>query len=179
MTERLSKQDWLDHGLKTLAHSGFQGLKADLLCKSLEVSRGSFYWHFKNLKDFHLALLAHWKSVVTEATIDDLNRHTDSSEQLAELMVRAFTMAPGLENAVRSWALHSAAVGQAVATVDTLRINYITKLLSDAGLPERQACARAVFVYAASLGQSNIWSDNLKSLDKAAIGELARILKSA
>jgi AcrR family transcriptional regulator len=43
MTERLTVQDWIDFALTTLAHEGFEALKADVLARKLGVSRGSFY----------------------------------------------------------------------------------------------------------------------------------------
>ena len=59
MDKRLTKMQWLDHGLKTLAHSGASLLKAGTLAKSLGVTRGSFYWHFADVEDFHRQLLSH------------------------------------------------------------------------------------------------------------------------
>ena len=48
MTKRLSAQAWIDFALATLAREGFEALKADVLAHKLGVSRGSFYWHFKD-----------------------------------------------------------------------------------------------------------------------------------
>ena len=72
MADQLSAKDWLDQGLKTLAHSGFTALKAEPLAKAMGVSRGSFYWHFADIGAFHAAILAHWREVAAEQIIADV-----------------------------------------------------------------------------------------------------------
>ena len=63
MADQLSAQDWIDEGLKALVKSGFTALKAEPLAKALGVSRGSFYWHFKDIDAFHAAILKRWRDV--------------------------------------------------------------------------------------------------------------------
>lgn len=65
MTTRLNRLDWLDHGLRTLASTGTNALKAEPLARSLKVSRGSFYWHFRDIEQFHIELLARWRQRTT------------------------------------------------------------------------------------------------------------------
>ena len=48
MTDRLAKSDWIEHGLRTLANEGANALKVGPMAAKLEVSRGSFYWHFRD-----------------------------------------------------------------------------------------------------------------------------------
>src|SRR3954471_17377056 len=69
MTDQLSAQDWLDQGLRTLARSGFTALKAEPLAQAMGVSRGSFYWHFADIRAYHAAVLKHWREVAAEQII--------------------------------------------------------------------------------------------------------------
>lgn len=48
MRNRLAKEDWIAHGFEVLKTEGPGGLKAVKMVKTLNVSRGSFYWHFEN-----------------------------------------------------------------------------------------------------------------------------------
>ena len=178
MTSRLTADDWLKHGLKTLARSGPEGLKADSLAKSLGVSRGSFYWHFKDINAFKMALLERWKAIITDNTITDLAAHTEGPDRLAEIMRRAFSFDDRLERAVRRWAFQSKAVRRAVSAVDKLRIDYLKSLLVDAGLTEAVASARSVFIYSASLGRSQIGDDLITDLTDNEISTIARLLKT-
>ena len=52
MSDRLTKSDWIDHGLRTLANDGPNALKVGPMATTLKVSRGSFYWHFRDIADF-------------------------------------------------------------------------------------------------------------------------------
>ena len=52
MDVRLTKQDWINSGLRTLATEGASALKVGAMAAALGVSRGSFYWHFKDFADF-------------------------------------------------------------------------------------------------------------------------------
>jgi AcrR family transcriptional regulator len=178
MTSRLTAHDWLKQGLKTLAQSGPEGLKAELLAKSLGVSRGSFYWHFKDINAFKMALLERWKAIITDNTIADLAAHTERQDRLAEIMRRAFSLDDCLEQAVRRWSFQSKAVRHAVAAVDDVRIDYLKALLVDAGLSESAASARSVFIYSASLGRSQIGNDPTARLTDSEISTIAQLLKT-
>ena len=55
MTDRLTKSDWISHGLATLAKDGANALKVGPMADGLKVSRGSFYWHFRGHRRFSRA----------------------------------------------------------------------------------------------------------------------------
>src|SRR5262244_2135360 len=108
MTERLTAQDWIDFALTTLAHEGFDALKADVLARKFGVSRGSFYWHFSDLGTFHGRVIEHWREMATEAIIADLERYDLVEERLTALLRRAFGHNAVLEIRMRTWADNNA-----------------------------------------------------------------------
>jgi len=57
----LSSQDWLKAGEILLLKNGAKGLSIASLCKSLSVTKGSFYHHFKNMDEYRSALEAFMK----------------------------------------------------------------------------------------------------------------------
>lgn len=181
MSERLSEIDWLQHGLQALAEAGFASLKAEPLAKSLGVSRGSFYWHFDNLADFHGQLLDYWQETTTEAVIRELERDSAGGKRLEDLMLRAFNANSRgrrkLEAAIRHWAQVDADVDRRLREVDAMRIDYLTILLSAAGATTATARTRARFVYAASLGDSQIGAGAAPSFTRASIRRLAAFLQ--
>src|SRR5581483_12149486 len=97
MSERLTAQDWIDFALKTLARQGAEALKADVLARKLGVSRGSFYWHFSALGDFHARLIARWREIATEAIIAGLAQYDSPSKRLAALLRAALSHDARLE----------------------------------------------------------------------------------
>src|SRR3954468_1279247 len=125
MTDQLSAKDWLDQGLKSLAHSGFTALKAEPLAKAMGVSRGSFYWHFADIAAFHAAILKHWREVAAEQVIAGLEASAKNTDPLARLLRGAFGSKQTLEKAVRSWASIDPRARAAVQAIDRRRIDYI------------------------------------------------------
>lgn len=152
--DRLTKEQWLDHGLQALAENGFTVLKADTLAKSLGVSRGSFYWHFKSLAEFHRAILGRWEMLTVETAVSTIEAATDNTaERLQTVINMAAASNIALEQAIRAWANSSAPVKEAVYKVDADRIAYLEQIFTDLGLAEETAYARARIVYFGFLGQ--------------------------
>ncbi len=151
--DRLSKSEWLEHGLTTLANAGFTALKADTLCKALGVSRGSFYWHFKNLADFHTTLLNYWQTQQINNTVVNLESGgATPEEKLTQLFKLSLQGQPALERAIRSWATHNAQVADALRDADEKSMGYIAQLLSETGLPVEIAQQRALVLYLSYIG---------------------------
>jgi len=190
---RLSKEAWLDHGLKELARAGPGALKADRLAKSLNVTRGSFYWHFKDLADFHSALLARWRTLMTDRVIAYVDEEAPRAGRLRLLMRRAFAGDDGagddgagddgagddgLERAIRSWAAHDLGVRKTVAQVDRVRAGYLEKLFLEAGVAAAEANARARFLYWAYLGRLMVGDETLGRLQMEELDGLASLLRN-
>src|SRR5262245_14366599 len=152
MTKRLTAQDWIDFALTTLAREGFHALKADILARKLGVSRGSFYWHFAELRTFHERVIAHWRETATEAIIADLERYDSRHQRMDTLLRRGFGRDAQLEVRMRAWAETNAAAARALSDVDRRRKAYIEQLLVEAGVAGPLAATRAQLLYWAYLG---------------------------
>ena len=48
----LSREDWIDFALQKLSEEGIDKVKIAPLARVLAVTKGSFYWHFKDRNDF-------------------------------------------------------------------------------------------------------------------------------
>jgi AcrR family transcriptional regulator len=152
VTKRLTAQDWIGFGLKALAREGLEALKADVLARKLGVSRGSFYWHFRDLDDFHARVIQHWRQAATEAIISDLEQYGSREERLDVLLRRALGQHTALEVRMRAWADTNAEAAGAVRDMDRKRRAYIERLLTEAGIPRPLAATRAQLLYWAYLG---------------------------
>lgn len=151
---RLRKEDWIDHGFEVLKTEGHAGLKADRMVRAMNVSRGSFYWHFADIADFHSQLLAAWRERITEAEIADLTALPEGADPLQVLIARVLSRPQQLERAVRLWAGADPAVAEAVEEVDQLRIGYVASRLRALGLSDAIALSRAVFLGDAYTGHA-------------------------
>ena len=157
MDERKNRQSWIDAGLDTLAQEGHDALRIMPIAARLGVTKGSFYWHFKNLDEYHDALLHAWEQGYTQQIIDNVDhKGGDSVTRLRSLFA---SLPPGLVQlgrAVRAWSLNSERVRQTQARVDQLRIDYVTRLLTDVGWPAEDAPFVAKWHYCALIGQGAI-----------------------
>jgi AcrR family transcriptional regulator len=175
MTRRLTAQDWIDFALKTLIREGFQALKADVLARKLDVSRGSFYWHFTDLATFHGRVIGHWRQTATEAIIADLKRY-DSPEQRIEVLLRgAFGHSGLIEVRMRGWADENAEAARVIRDIDRRRKAYIEQMLVEAGVAPPLAVTRAQLLYWAYLGAALSQSKLTGTRLDRTVAELKRI----
>jgi AcrR family transcriptional regulator len=175
MADQLSAQDWVDQGIKALIKSGFTALKAEPLAKAMGVSRGSFYWHFKDIGAFHAAILARWREVAAEQIIADVEAASKHESPLPVLLRRTFGSKPVLEVAVRAWALHDAVARTALQALDRRRLDYVADLFQRSGLPPDIARARAQIFYWAFLGFALSDKPLPKARQDAVLEELIRM----
>jgi AcrR family transcriptional regulator len=175
MAKRLSPQDWIDFALTTLAREGFQALKADILARKLGVSRGSFYWHFAELGDFHARVIEHWRQTATGAIIAGLEQYDSPERRLDVLLRSAFGTRGLLEVRIRAWADEYREAAKAVHDIDGERSKYIRRLLEQAGVAPPLAATRAQLLYWAYLGaaltRSKLSGERLDQM----VAELKRI----
>jgi AcrR family transcriptional regulator len=177
MNDRLTKDDWITHGLRTLAKDGANALKVGPMAASLEVSRGSFYWHFRDIADFRSQLLRSWQERSTGQVIRDLDAAKGEPDRLKHLMKRAFPAKRHLDRAIRSWAAEDEEVARLVASVDARRVAYIAKMLVAAGVDSKKALPRAAFMYWAYLGQAVVMDPRHSSITASAMDDISGLFE--
>jgi AcrR family transcriptional regulator len=177
MNDRLTKDDWITHGLRTLANDGANALKVGPMATSLEVSRGSFYWHFRDIADFRSQLLRSWQERSTDRVIRDLDAAQGEPDRLKHLMKRAFPAKRHLDRAIRSWAAEDEEVARIVASVDARRVAYIAKMLVAAGVESKKALPRAAFMYWAYLGQAIVMDPRHSSIPALAMDDISDLFE--
>lgn len=177
MTDRLTPSDWITHGLRTLAGDGPGALKVGPMAAALKVSRGSFYWHFRDIADFRSRILRSWQERTTDRVIEELDAGAAGPDRLKHLMKRGFDGRQRLDRAMRSWAAHDDAVAVIVAAVDARRVAYIAGLLAAAGVESRKALPRAAFLYWAYLGQAIVMDPHHSSIAASALDDISGLFE--
>lgn len=143
--QRLSPEDWIFCGFNTLADQGPSALKAEVLARRLGTTKGSFYWHFKDVADFHAAMMALWEQrAVTDiiAALEEIPSAPDRLRQLARLTEETpdgLDPTHQVEAAIRAWAGSVPLVRDTVSRVDARRMDYLRDLLIACDLPARHA----------------------------------------
>lgn len=177
MKERLSKSDWLEFGLQSLANAGPAALKVDPMAKGLGVSRGSFYWHFKDITAFHDALAEHWLAR-SQSVAQTLRMRADPRDQLFLLMKIADQTDPKLETAIRVWAINTPKIAELVAKVDSYRIGVLTQLFEDMGCLRPDAEARGNMIYAAAIGRYFVFPKRDDQISDEQLNSIIDVLSS-
>lgn len=144
-SRKLNRADWLREALSALDSDGLIGVKIQRLSASLDVSRGSFYWHFRDLADLLQSVLDYWESEFTTAVIARASAaEGDARDLFFSLMEDVLERRQGrFEPAVRAWARHDDAAAKVVRRVDRKRLAFITSLFLDMGFSREEADARS------------------------------------
>lgn len=154
-THRLDRQAWLSEALEVLRESGIDSVKVEPLAKRLGVTKGSFYWHFKDRADLLGALPGHWARSQTEPVIAYAEAAAggplDKMRAVLEFLAREDP--DRYDNAMRAWAQFDAEVADAVAAIDRRRMAFAAELFEQAGLPAGEAAFRARLLYFYDVGE--------------------------
>lgn len=89
-----SKEDWLKLGEELFGHGGKEALVVEQMSASLNVSKTSFYWHFKNKENFIEAVVEYWRKTRTRAFIEVANQELEPIDKLKSLIKLCFSSAP-------------------------------------------------------------------------------------
>jgi len=159
---RLQKSDWIKAATQILADEGVDGVSVEGLAKRLGVTKGSFYWHFKDRDALLKAVLDAWHQYSTHAIIERLEQlHEKPRERLRALLRLSVTDR------------RNDMAGAIVREVDRDRIGYIRRLHQEIGLDEAQAEQRAILMYGYVIGERLIGNrgDDDELEHRRAIGE--------
>lgn len=165
---KLGRQDWINSGLIVLAEGGVEAVRVEPLAKRMKMTKGSFYWHFKDRNDLLDAILAEWVEIDTNGIIEQVNQlNADPKTKLLhlfELAIADHGLIPGLadgriENAIRAWAMSNQKVAELIAHIDQQRLNYTKALFLEIGFSEAEAMVRARLAYYSLVGELTIGVD--------------------
>src|SRR5829696_2020362 len=90
----LKAEDWVEAARAVMAEGGIEAVAVEPLARQLGVTKGSFYWHFKDRRALLEATLERWEEESTEARIAASRRISDPRERLLRLGEEVFGDAP-------------------------------------------------------------------------------------
>lgn len=153
---RLSTEDWLMAGFRALADHGPSALRAEALARSLGATKGSFYWHFKDLSDYLAQLITLWETRAFSDILASLDPDLPPRGRLEQLCLMAAGCRDpsyggiALEPALRAWALSTAEVADALRRMDARRLDALADLCAQAGITS-PAAPRALYALAVGI----------------------------
>ncbi len=157
---RLRPEDWLHGARRRLVGGGIDAVKIGPLAEDLKVTRGSFYWHFRDRNHLLQTLLSQWRDESHEMfdrlVGGDAASGMEEFVRLVHLWIDESEFDPSLESAMRDWARTSEEVAAVVKAVDEERIAYIKRIFLDFGYEEDEAFIRARITYFHQVGYYTI-----------------------
>lgn len=180
----LTRDHWLDAAAGEVASGGFPQLRVMTLAKKLSVTRGSFYWHFKDHQDLVVSFLdrwrdrrlhelQYWKPAEGDGAPDvqtELRRIlelllSDASRNVRRLQV---------ELAVRDFARRDDYAAELVAEVDAARLNQNCQLFARISDDPQRVRDLALLLYVSTIGSQVVMTG--RKGDKEAIGRIEDLL---
>ena len=151
----LTTQGWIDVARSMLIRGGVDAVKIGRLARESNVSRGGFYWRFRDRTDLLDALLRDWATSNTAPLLEALagdGSPDDRFRRLARVWMEERAFSPDYDIAVRHWALVDAKVAELVQRIDQQRIDAFSTLYLDYGYEADEAVVRARITYFHQVG---------------------------
>ncbi len=152
--------------VRAIGGGGVDAVAVEPLAKKLGVTKGSFYWHFKNRGALLEAVLERWEEECTEEVIAAAEGISDPRERLVRVFDEATSDEPlggghasesgifftrAFEQAI-SDAADDPGVGPVLRRVSERRVDYLRDCYRTLGFSPDEASHRALLVYAAYVG---------------------------
>lgn len=177
---QLTRDDWLDAAAGEVAAGGFSNLRVLTLAKRLNVTRGSFYWHFRDHEDLVVSFLGRWRDR-RFVELDYMRPKGENPEQeLHQILQLLLTDAARnirrlqVELAVRDYARRNDHAARIVDEVDQARVEQNKLLFRNLGVTEGQVEDLATLMYMATVGSQVVQAG--RKGNEAAVERIERLV---
>jgi len=158
---RLSRDAWLGRALEVLREEGIQGVRVERLARDLKVTKGSFYWHFKDREDLRRSILDYWTKQYNDVVVE--NREFLEAEPAEGLLAAiASVREQGLDKyelAIRAWADHDSDADMAVRAVYEKRTAFVRGFFTRLGFRGLRADIRTRLTLCYLSWEPNMYPD--------------------
>lgn len=87
-TASRTADEWAEAALEAFASGGVRAASIPSIARSLGVTKGSFYWHFRSFDDLVEAAMKRWEEQ-DRAVLDELRGVADARKRLVALFTEA------------------------------------------------------------------------------------------
>lgn len=143
-----------------MRRGGVDAVRVEALARDLGVTKGSFYWHFRDRGDLLEALLRGWISE-TDWLLEEAAAAGPPPVRLRRFFELAARPDYPPDSAVFAWARQDEAVASRAREVEARRIDFLTRQLEAQGLDPAVARERALLGYLATVG----WIERRQRID--------------
>jgi AcrR family transcriptional regulator len=151
---RTPRGAWIEAALQALSAGGPEAVRVEALATSLGVSKGGFYWHFKDRQGLLDETLDSWEKAMVEDVIASVeSQPADSRAKLQHLFALASTADFSVELAIRDWSRRDAEIAARLRRIDSRRMAYLRSLFGQLCTDdEDEVEARSMLTYSLFVG---------------------------
>jgi AcrR family transcriptional regulator len=161
---RTPRNRWIEEGLRALAAGGPDAVRIESLAQALGVSKGGFYWHFKDRQ----SLLEEMLDASEHTWVDEVIEAVEAEGEDARSRLRrlfALAAASGgellkIELAIRNWARREESVAERLRHVDNRRMDYMRSLFGAICEDEDDVEARCLLAFSLFIGSHFVSADH-------------------
>ena len=152
-SESLSRAQWIEAAWELLGEGSVDRVRVEPLAKKLGVTKGSFYWHFKDRQELVDALLDRWFSI-WEDDADPDAASADPADRIWDLFERVIRrVSRGQTVSLRLWSHHDPAVARRIELRDKERLGFLVDQFLEIGFDPDQAVVRGQLYQALMSGE--------------------------
>ncbi|MEU4196501.1 TetR/AcrR family transcriptional regulator [Kribbella sp. NPDC026611] len=173
---RLSAQDWARAALEAIAKGGLAAVAVEPLARTLGVTKGSFYAHYRTRDELVAAALTEWTRSHGADGLSWYADIADPEQRLRELVTAVVQAVQPLAPSVHLSLLgdrNDPRVRDAVRQVNQARLEVLTQTYRELGLSPERAASRARVAYAAILGLMHLAQTDPDGTDPAVLADEA------
>jgi AcrR family transcriptional regulator len=149
----LQPLDWIHAAYARLSAEGIDAVRVEVLARELGVSKGSFYWHFRDREDLLDKMLGHWEMEENGWFEGIASFNRSAAARWAQFVERVSQPDRArLLIGFHSWARRDPGVAGRIAALEAKRSRLIADVLQDIGLSRAAAETWSQVVHYAFLG---------------------------
>jgi len=153
----LTRENWIDFALQRLTEEGIDKVTITGLARELSVTKGSFYWHFKDRDDLLQAMLVRWEESGSKFVFGEVERVGGDAvrrlKHLSDIVIRRYGDQLNLELALRDWGRKDLKIANILRQEDEKRIDYISGLFVEIYGDVKIAEAKAWLLFSLFVGE--------------------------
>jgi AcrR family transcriptional regulator len=161
---RTPRNRWIEEGLRALGDGGPEAVRIEPLAQALGVSKGGFYWHFKDRQALLDEILDAWERTWVDEVIETVEAEDESPRsRLTRLFALAVASGGELlkvELAIRNWARREEAVAERLRQVDNRRMDYMRSLFGAICEDNDDVEARCLLAFSLFVGSHFVSADH-------------------
>jgi AcrR family transcriptional regulator len=159
-------EDWEEAALDVIAARGTAALSIPELARTLQVTKGSFYWHFPKLDDLVTAAIKRWDAL-DKATLDQIRMIDDPVVRLRRLFDEAMAARRAQALYISLAVSPAPSVAAALRKVSSRRLKLLTASYRETGMSDAAARQQALLAYSAYIGGVHLRNNNAPWLREA------------